>query len=274
MGKSSDIPYGYCHCGCGQKTSIPSVNNAFFGYKKGQPLEFVHGHNRHPVTPKDRIPPDPNPSGLCMCGCGKKTEIIKRTQIYRGRFVGHHFQFYHGHNRRKSKTSPDKKPCSRCKSIKAKDEFYNDKRYPDGLSCLCKECIRSASKANYHEITKNGVPHDMYEKQKETRLRWKETHRERYTLLGRINKLVRRAREKNVPTERIDPLIVYKSHNGICGLCHKPVSIKNFHVDHIIPLSKGGHHIYSNVQPAHPLCNLKKHNRIDFELSSIELTTS
>lgn len=46
-----EIEYGYCHCGCGKKTTVPTVNQKRFGRVKGQPLRFVHGHNRKPVIP-------------------------------------------------------------------------------------------------------------------------------------------------------------------------------------------------------------------------------
>ena len=36
---------------------------------------------------------------------------------------------------------------------------------------------------------------------------------------------------------------------------HDPLSLS---VDHVIPLSKGWEHSYSNTQPAHLVCNLKK----------------
>ena len=46
-------------------------------------------------------------------------------------------------------------------------------------------------------------------------------------------------------------------HGGMCGICEEFIQGK-FHVDHVIPLSKGGLHCYANVQPAHPNCNRKK----------------
>lgn len=42
----SDIPAGYCHCGCGQKTQISTKNHKKYGWIKGQPVRFVNGHNR------------------------------------------------------------------------------------------------------------------------------------------------------------------------------------------------------------------------------------
>lgn len=41
----TDIPYGYCHCGCGQKTKVVTRNIAERGLKKGEPSRFVLGHN-------------------------------------------------------------------------------------------------------------------------------------------------------------------------------------------------------------------------------------
>ena len=68
----------------------------------------------------------------------------------------------------------------------------------------------------------------------------------------------RRARLKMAPFEKISPSEVYISHSGVCGICHKPVSDKEFEIDHIIPIAKGGGHIRSNVQPAHRPCNKRK----------------
>lgn len=39
-----EIEYGYCKCGCGNKTSIIKRNDATHGRKKGQHSNFVIGH--------------------------------------------------------------------------------------------------------------------------------------------------------------------------------------------------------------------------------------
>lgn len=53
------------------------------------------------MHPNDTTP-DPNPSGLCMCGCGQPTNVIPVTQRARGYVRGHHFRFVMGHNTRRS----------------------------------------------------------------------------------------------------------------------------------------------------------------------------
>jgi len=39
-----DIPYGYCHCGCGNKTSIIKRTSRTIGHIKGEPLKYIRGH--------------------------------------------------------------------------------------------------------------------------------------------------------------------------------------------------------------------------------------
>lgn len=46
---TNDIPYGYCHCGCGQKTRINKY--AHEPYAKGEPMRFVRNHDKR-LKPK------------------------------------------------------------------------------------------------------------------------------------------------------------------------------------------------------------------------------
>lgn len=41
-----NIPYGYCHCGCGQKTRISPKNDSRSGWVKGEPLSLIRGHQK------------------------------------------------------------------------------------------------------------------------------------------------------------------------------------------------------------------------------------
>jgi len=44
----------------------------------------------------------------------------------------------------------------------------------------------------------------------------------------------------------------------ICHICKTPVTRKQLHFDHVIPLSAGGPHVESNIAVAHAFCNISK----------------
>lgn len=52
---TSNIPYGYCHCGCGQKTNISKKNDPKNGIKRGQPRTFIHGHQTSKIPIETRF---------------------------------------------------------------------------------------------------------------------------------------------------------------------------------------------------------------------------
>ncbi len=52
----------------------------------------------------------------------------------------------------------------------------------------------------------------------------------------------------------------------ICHECQCELSQDDFHVDHVVPLARGGVHGYINVQPAHPKCNFRKNAKLMEEL--------
>lgn len=44
-GDFKEVTYGYCKCGCGQKTKISPQTHKMHGYIKGEPRRFIPGHN-------------------------------------------------------------------------------------------------------------------------------------------------------------------------------------------------------------------------------------
>lgn len=111
------------------------------------------------------IPEPPNPTGLCMCGCGKPTPLARRNQYTRGTRAGHPVCYLPGHHPNGQALSPVKyiiDPNSGCwvwqrckspegyaKSIRvdghayAPHRFYYEQKYgpiPAGLALdhLCK----------------------------------------------------------------------------------------------------------------------------------------
>ena len=77
-----------------------------------------------------------------------------------------------------------------------------------------------------------------------------------------------RARHHNVEYERVDRLKVYERDGWRCGICRRKVNrlLKAPHpmsasLDHIVPMSHGGGHLYINCQLAHHRCNSLKSDR-------------
>lgn len=49
--RDQSIPYGYCHCDCGQKAPLSPVTRRKRGWIKGQPLLYILGHNARQARP-------------------------------------------------------------------------------------------------------------------------------------------------------------------------------------------------------------------------------
>lgn len=87
--------------------------------------------------------------------------------------------------------------------------------------------------------------------------KWAKYHPDR----RRAYEAARAARKLNQYVEDVDPVVVLIRDAGICGLCESAVD-SAYHIDHIVPLSKGGEHSYANTQVAHAHCNIRKGNRV------------
>ena len=55
-----------------------------------------------------------------------------------------------------------------------------------------------------------------------------------------------------------------QEQNFKCGICGEPLD-SNYHLDHILPVSKGGASTYENLQVAHSTCNLAKRDKMYWE---------
>lgn len=51
---------------------------------------------------------------------------------------------------------------------------------------------------------------------------------------------------------------IFYRDGGVCHICGEAVPVDDFHVDHLVPLSKGGDDCSFNLAVAHPVCNMRK----------------
>lgn len=52
---TTEITFGFCHCGCGHKTSLATESRSERGMIKGQPLKYVNHHGNRQKRAKSRI---------------------------------------------------------------------------------------------------------------------------------------------------------------------------------------------------------------------------
>lgn len=190
------------------------------------------------------------------------------------------------------------KRCAKCGQTKPLGEFYGATR--GGTRGSCKECTRAtnakwrAANRERHQASQVAWRKANPERQLAATKAWQQANRERFLAgqrarnnanverqreavrawrqanpeMARAFNSRRRAREANAFVEDVLPLVVLERDDGVCGICGEDVDPTCFHVDHIVPLARGGEHSYANTQTAHPHCNMSKNVRLPHEMAA------
>ena len=97
--------------------------------------------------------------------------------------------------------------------------------------------------------------------------RWVKENRERHA----ANCRTRKARKRNAEGRHTDKDIkrILKLQRHKCAWCKICIRVE-YHVDHIMPLARGGSNWPSNIQCLCPTCNLSKHARDPIEFAQSE----
>lgn len=192
------------------------------------------------------------------------------------------------------------KKCPKCGQIKDIGEFYRNKSRRDGFSVYCKECILNDSHEYYEKnkivakerlnawraknrdyvnerdkIYRKENPDIEFKKQK----KYRETHKEKLYLKGKKYRgehkdyFYNKARERKAKKMEVSDGTItlefeqylFDEQNGKCAYCGCDLNETGKHLDHIIPLSKGGLHTANNVHWTCPTCNLSKGDKLEDE---------
>lgn len=74
----------------------------------------------------------------------------------------------------------------------------------------------------------------------------------------------RRAIKAATQIGQVDYDRVVREADGVCGICKAEIAHDDkTHIDHIVPLARGGSHTQDNIQLAHARCNIKKGARAE-----------
>jgi 5-methylcytosine-specific restriction endonuclease McrA len=194
----------------------------------------------------------------------------------------------------------NEKRCPQCDEIKPLTEFYKNTSRKDGLSVYCKQCVKENCNDYYlrnKEQCKDRLnrwradnreyvrardqkyrqdnPDIEFRKQK----RYRERHKEQLYLKGKKYREEHKDYFNNKNRERKLTLldvsdgtvtleaekILYEQQNGLCDYCGCSLEDSGKHLDHIVPISRGGLHTITNVHWTCPTCNMSKGDRLEEE---------
>lgn len=139
-----------------------------------------------------------------------------------------------------------KKQCVQCKQVLPVQDFCQSEFTPDGYVDSCWRCRQAESR-------KTGI-----------RVRsWAKENPVKSANASRLYYIKQQLWTDARCDSSITIETLYERDKGICGICKQQVETTHMTIDHIIPLSVGGSHVWNNIQLAHKCCNSAKKNKYD-----------
>ena len=185
-----------------------------------------------------------------------------------------------------TQSTPSTKTCKKCGESKPatwdffglKGPFNGEVHYAD----VCRACV-SAKRKEYESTPefkkrRNQRERDFRASNPEI-ARARDIKHSPDPEIGRernsANNRRRRAQVAAVPSEPYTTQQVLDFYGTSCHLCLGKIDLSaprsayegsnwefGLHVDHVIPISKGGPDVLGNVRPSHAICNMKKGSRL------------
>lgn len=169
------------------------------------------------------------------------------------------------------------KKCTKCGETKELSEFGRDKRHRDGAQSRCKVCERergrekslreySSNPEKFRQRWRNRYHSDIAKSRKRVRDQyWRnpEESRRRASQRAAVKKIIRRGTltEWDLKLSAQWRKVISKMPCYYCGT----TDAEKYHVDHRIPVSKGGDDSWVNLVRACEPCNLSKSAKTDTE---------
>lgn len=157
------------------------------------------------------------------------------------------------------------KACCRCKQIKNIVAFHKDKKNPDGLSYECKLCKRSRiNKAAALKREENNARAALYRKHNKEAIAQRKSERQRLNpeyYVGDFHN--RRFRRVGQPVYKVTANDIKHVLAKPCFYCGASETKRT--LDHLIPITRGGHHSVGNLVAACRSCNASKNTKFVME---------
>lgn len=139
--------------------------------------------------------------------------------------------------------TPDQ-PCHRCET---------SKRLVSNGNCM--QCAANAMRALYQENAEFRDKQAAYRK------------REAEAVKAHVRNRRAKMHDADGSRDADDVADLFDEQEGRCPYCN--VFLRNWHVDHKTPLSRGGANDKSNLQLTCPTCNTRKHTKTDCEFRAL-----
>jgi 5-methylcytosine-specific restriction endonuclease McrA len=183
------------------------------------------------------------------------------------------------------------KRCVTCKEVKETSAFNKNRSTDDGFQHRCRKCVSDSHRAKriaaglpvrgpkqtkeerlalareYNRRTNRSVirRNRDYEKVRESerlsQRKWRESNPEAYRAKMHLDNSRRRARLAGNGVYEVTARDMRRLLQQPCASC----GAAGEHLDHIVPVSRGGHHAIGNLQMMCGKCNLSKHNKLSIE---------
>ena len=169
--------------------------------------------------------------------------------------------------------------CSRCKLSLSLDDFGKNKSLADGLQRECKLCYNAKMKdyyknnseiikartkkyfeANRDELNQKRLVYrqNHLEKELANSKKWHENN----PIKSKAIKSANRAKRQLAKIFQITDKEISQLYKANCFYCQ---TAKANHLDHVIPLARGGNHSIGNLVGACAKCNLQKNSKTVME---------
>lgn len=170
--------------------------------------------------------------GLCECGCGEETNLAPRTSKHHGWVRGEPLRFKKGHSANPKKTYSERRATANAAYLRWAKENPDElraqqKRFRDKNAKKIRERINGWKKRNPHKIKAQNAR----------------------------RRAMRTSSECDYSSAEL--LQMYEDQGRLCAYCEIPLD-GQYHVEHMVPLSRGGLNRIENIAIVCVPCNLSK----------------